>query len=297
MVGRYLWEYRSLPVYRGGPSGDPPQGVKQLNVGFLQLKPKFGAVKENVRAAKSLLKNMTDATVVLPELFNTGYLFRSKDEVERLAESVTSGYTVGEMKKLAIEKNLNLVFGIAEKKSRRFYNTSVLVTSKGKVFSYQKVHLFDREKLFFTSGTSAFAVHAVDEVKIGMMVCFDWFFPEVARILALKGANVICHPSNLVLPWCQDAMRTRSVENRVFSITSNRIGTEKRGNVSLTFTGHSQIVDPKGVILAKGGERSESLKVVEINPADADDKAITPNNDLFKDRKVALYKPLLRKPA
>ena len=66
---------------------------------------------------------------------------------------------------------------------------------------------------------------------------------------------------------------------------------------SLTFTGHSQIVNTKGEILAKGGERSESLKVVEIDPAEADDKAVTPNNDIFKDRKIALYKPLLRKPA
>jgi len=266
-----------------------------VNIGFLQLRPKFGAVKENVRSAKSLLKNLTDTTVVLPELFSTGYLFRSKDEVARLSETVATGYTVGEFKKLAKQKNLNIVFGMAEKKARKYYNSSILVTPAGKVFSYQKVHLFDREKLFFTPGSGAFAVHSVEGGKLGMMVCFDWFFPEVARILALKGAHVICHPSNLVLPWCQDAMRTRSVENRVFSITSNRIGNEKRGNVSLTFTGHSQIVNPKGEVLAKGGERSESLKVAEINPADAEDKHVTPNNDLFTDRKIGLYKPLLKK--
>lgn len=268
-----------------------------MKVGFLQLKPKFGAPKENLRAAKSMLKNIDDATVVLPELFNTGYLFRSKEELARLAESVSSGHTVSELKKVAKQRNLNLIFGLAEKKNRKYYNSSVLVTSKGKVHSYQKVHLFDREKLFFTPGAANFAVHQVDGAKLGMMVCFDWFFPEVTRILALKGAQIICHPSNLVLPYCQEAMRTRAIENRVFTVTANRIGTEKRGNLSLTFTGNSQVVDPSGNVLTSSGERSESLKIVDIDVSEAEDKAVTPNNDLFKDRKVALYKPLVQKRA
>jgi predicted amidohydrolase len=252
-------------------------------------------VKENVRAAKSLLKNVTEATIVLPELFNTGYLFRGRDELRGLAESVASGYTVGEMKKLAKQKKLNLVFGMAEKKGRQLFNTSVLITAAGKVSSYRKLHLFDREKLYFSSGTGGLATHAIEGAKLGMMVCFDWIFPEVTRILALKGAHVICHPSNLVLPYCQEAMKTRSIENKVFTVTANRIGTEKRGNVSLTFTGKSQIVDPKGNVLTSAGERSESLKIAEVDIEEAEDKTVTPNNNLFADRKVAAYKPLLRK--
>jgi predicted amidohydrolase len=90
-------------------------------------------------------------------------------------------------------------------------------------------------------------------------------------------------------------MRTRSLENRVFTVTANRMGTEKRGAYSLTFTGNSQIVNPKGDVLASAGERSESLKIVEIDVAEADDKMVTPNNDVFKDRKVSLYKPLVLK--
>ncbi len=266
-----------------------------MKIGFLQLRPKFGAVKENVRAAKSLLKNISDAVVVLPELFNTGYLFRSKEELARMAESVTNGYTVAEMKELAKKKNLTIVFGIAEKKARKYFNTAVLVTGKGTVYTYQKTHLFDREKLFFTSGEKSYAVHTVDGVKIGMMVCFDWIYPEVTRVLALRGAQIICHPSNLVLPYCQEAMRTRSLENRVFTVTANRMGTEKRGTYSLTFTGNSQIVDPKGDVLASAGERSESLKIVEIDVEQANDKMVTPNNHMFKDRKVSLYKPLVQK--
>jgi len=266
-----------------------------LKVGFLQLRPKFGEVRDNVRAAQSLLMNVSDATIVLPELFNTGYLFRSQDELDLLAESVTTGYTVTEMKKLAKQSNLNIVFGMAEKQGRKYYNTAVLVTQSGKTFAYRKTHLFDREKLFFSAGDKGYAVHQVEGARIGMMVCFDWIFPEVARVLALEGAQIICHPANLVLPYCQDAMRTRSIENRVYTVTANRIGGEKRGSVSISFTGNSQIVDPNGNVLAHAGDRSESLKIVEIRVEEADNKAITTNNDLFKDRRVSLYKPLVRK--
>ena len=265
-----------------------------MKIGFLQLRPKFGSVKQNVRSAKSLLKNISDATIVLPELFNTGYLFRSKEELLSLAEPLT-GYTVSEMKKLAKERKLNLVFGMAEKKARKVYNSSVLITAQGKVSSYQKVHLFDREKLFFAAGAAAPAVTRVDGGKIGMLVCFDWIYPEMSRVLALKGAHVICHASNLVLPFGQDGMRLRSIENRVFTVTANRIGTEKRGNMSLTFTGKSQVVGPNGDILASAGERSESLKIVEIDPAEAENKHVTPNNDLFADRKPAIYKAVVSK--
>lgn len=266
-----------------------------MKIGYLQLRPQFGRTKENVRAAKSMLVGVNDATVVLPELFNTGYVFRNMEEVRELAESAANGFTVTELKKVALAQRLNLVFGIAEAKNRKYYNSSVLITSLGKIHVYQKAHLFDREKLFFQPGTGVFKAYPVDGAKIGMMICFDWFFPEVTRILALDGAQVICQPANLVLPWCQDAMRTRSIENRVFSVTANRIGMEKRGIISLTFTGKSQVVSPTGEVLASASERSESLKVVEVDVAQALDKHVTPNNDLFRDRKVNLYKPLLRK--
>jgi predicted amidohydrolase len=266
-----------------------------VKIGFLQTKPQFGRVKENIRSAKSLLVGVTDATIVLPELFNTGYLFRNIEEVKALAESAATGYTVAEMKKVAKKQRLNLVFGMAESKNRRYYNSGVLITSKGKVLTYQKIHLFDREKLFFQTGTKIFKPLVIDGGKIGVMVCFDWIYPEVTRILALQGAQVICHPANLVLPWCQDAMRTRSIENRVFTVTANRIGTEKRGSVAITFTGKSQILSPTGEVLSSAGERSESLKIVEIDAEEASDKMATPNNHLFQDRKVALYRSILRK--
>ncbi len=265
-----------------------------MKVGFLQIRVKFGEVKANVKKAVTLLGKVSDATIVLPELFNTGYLFKNQKEVNSLAEPLVRSYTVSEMKKIAKKRNLHLVFGMAEKKGRTVYNSAVYVSPKGKVESYQKLHLFDREKLFFTPGRSLKTV-TTPETKIGLMVCFDWIMPEVARCLALKGVGIIAHPSNLVLPWGQQAMKIRCIENRVFAITANRIGTERRGTLNLTFTGGSQIVGPDGEVLVSAGDRSESLKVIEIDVAEAQDKHVTPANDIFADRHPGVYSQITSK--
>lgn len=265
-----------------------------MRIGFLQLRVRFGEVKANVRRAVSLLSKVSDATIVLPELFNTGYLFKNLKELDSLVEPVQRGYTTTQLKKVALKRNLNLVFGMAEKYRRGYYNSAVCITSKGKIEVYRKIHLFDREKLFFAPGQSLKVTNAPG-VRLGMMICFDWIMPEVARVLALKGAQVLVHPANLVLPWGQGAMRTRCIENRVFGVTANRIGTERRGTLNLTFTGGSQIVSPTGEVLVSAGDRSDSLKVVEIDAAQADDKHVTPANDIFEDRFPAVYKPIALK--
>jgi len=265
-----------------------------MRVGFLQLRPKFGAVKENVKKAVTLLDKVSDATIVLPELFNTGYLFRNQEELASLAEAVPNGYTTQEMKKIAKKRNLNLVFGIAQKVKNKYYNSAVFVNPKGKVEVYQKIHLFDREKLFFTRGKS-FKIINIGDAKIGLMICFDWIFPEMARVLALNGAEILCHPSNLVLPYAQDAMKTRCIENRVYSITANRIGIERRGTLTLSFTGGSQVVAPDGTVLISAGDRSESLRVVDIDIDEAGNKNITPNNNIFEDRLPSLYSKITKK--
>ncbi len=265
-----------------------------MRVGFLQLRVKFGEIKANVKKAVTFLEKVEGATIVLPELFNTGYLFKNQRELNSLAEPLTKSYTVSEMKKIAKKRNLHLIFGMAEKKARSVYNSAVFVNPKGKVEVYQKIHLFDREKLFFTPG-KALKVVSTPEAKIGVMVCFDWIMPEVARCLSLKGAGIIAHPANLVLPWGQEAMKLRCIENRVFGITANRIGTERRGTLNLTFTGGSQIMSPGGEVLVSAGDRSESLKVIEIDVAEAQDKHINPANDLFADRFPGLYSQITSK--
>jgi predicted amidohydrolase len=121
------------------------------------------------------------------------------------------------------------------------------------------------------------------------MICFDWQFPEAARSLALQGAEILCHPSNLVLPWCQEAMKTRSLENRIFSITANRVGTEVNGELSEHFTGQSQILSTKGEILIRLNDNEEGIYTVSIDPAKAADKTVTERNNAFSDRRAELY--------
>ena len=127
------------------------------------------------------------------------------------------------------------------------------------------------------------------------MICFDWAFPESARILALKAADIICHPSNLVLPFCHDAMVTRCIENRVFAATANRVGEEQRGGKDrLRFNGQSQVVDPAGNILFRL-QQEETERVVAIKAGQARDKKITLHNDLLRDRVPSLYGKIAEK--
>ena len=121
-----------------------------------------------------------------------------------------------------------IVYGFAEQ-ADKIYNSAALVGPDGIVGIYRKVHLFDRENLFFTPGNLGFPVFYLPFGKIGIMICFDWIYPESARSLAIKGAQLIAHPANLVLPDCPDAMVTRCLENRVFTATADRVGEEKEG--------------------------------------------------------------------
>ena len=122
------------------------------------------------------------------------------------------------------------------------------------------------------------------------MICFDWRFPEIVRSLALNGAEIIAHPSNLVLPHCPQAMITRCLENRVYAITANRVGNENRiPNETLHFIGQSQVVDPDGNILIRASEIEEEVQIVEVDLGKARDKFINSKNDIFKDRRPDLY--------
>jgi predicted amidohydrolase len=260
-----------------------------VKIGFFQTSPLLGRKDENLERAISSIRGAKADLLVLPELFNTGYLFENKEELKRSAELIPDGPTFSKMADLAARENMNLVFGIAEKEEENFFNSSVLVTPGGDFFVYRKLHLFDREKLCFSPGDKELKVFDIGDAKVGMMICFDWIFPEVARILALKGAEIICHPSNLIFLYCQNAMITRCIENGVFAITANRTGTEEMREVKLSFTGNSQIVDPKGKVLAKADERKEGVWVTDIDPSLAKDKRFTPRNHLFEDRRTEFY--------
>jgi predicted amidohydrolase len=120
---------------------------------------------------------------------------------------------------------------------------------------------------------------------VGVLICYDWAFPEFARTLALRGAQVLLHPSNLVLPYGQSAMRTRSIENRVFTATANRYGLER----GIPFSGCSQITSPTGDLLVQAGAKERGVFACEVDLTLSDNKMITPYNHVFKDRRPDLY--------
>jgi predicted amidohydrolase len=264
-----------------------------MRVAYVQMNCLFGQTEKNIYKASELVESSPADLYVLPELFNTGYQFINRTELEELAEVIPSGITCQFLTRLAKRRNCYLVAGIAEKENAEIYNSSVLVGPNGLLSIYRKIHLFDEEKLWFEPGDRPFQVISIGDICIGLMICFDWIFPEAMRSLSLNGASIICHSANLVLPYCQNAMITRCIENHVFAITANRIGTEKRRERSLTFTGQSQIVGPLGDVLVKSGPAVEEAVAVDIDPLMTWDKHITGRNHLFNDRRPDMYPGLL----
>jgi predicted amidohydrolase len=183
---------------------------------------------------------------------------------------------------------------MAEISSGNMYNSAILVAPSGYIATYRKIHLFNEEKLWFQPGNTGFDVYDLGPCRIGIMICFDWFFPESARILALKGADILCHPSNLVLPPCQDSMPTRCLENKIYAITANRTGWEERGGQCFTYTGKSQITSPEARILYRASAEDEEIRSVDVDISLARNKKINKYNDLFADRRIEYYHELVR---
>ena len=262
-----------------------------MKVGVYQFEPRFGEVKKNIEKVEKGLHPIKEALIVLPELFNTGYQFTSQEELASLAEEIPGGLTTARLADLARKNLLHIVAGITEREGDNFYNSAVLIGPYGYLAHYRKVHLFMEEKQWFTAGDKGWEVYDIGPAKIGLMICFDWIFPEVARTLALKEAEIICHPSNLLIPFLgQRAMIVRAIENMVYTITCNRTGWEERGGKErLTFTGMSQVVNPRGEVLLTLKRDEEGVAMVGIDPAVARNKAFTSRNDLFQDRRADLY--------
>jgi predicted amidohydrolase len=263
-----------------------------MRVGFVQTVPEFGKKKENLERVRELLDGVSADLIVLPELFSTGYVFTDARELESMAEPFPGGPTSAFLEEMAATHDMAVVAGVLERagaSGTQYFNSAVAFGPEGHVATYRKIHLFWEEKRWFAPGDGGFRVARLKGVAIGLMICFDWIFPESARVLALEGAQVICHPSNLVLPHCQRAMVTRCLENRVFAITANRSGIEHRGGNRMAFTGGSQVTSPHGEILLRGPESGEQIGIVEIDPRLSLDKRITPENDLFADRRPECY--------
>ncbi len=269
-----------------------------IRVALVQNAPIFGDVSGNLSRVRSLLATRKESSpdlVVLPELFASGYQFVSRQEAMELGEpsgedGSKPGETVSFLEALSRETGGWVVGGLPIRRGSRVFNSSI-VASGGTVRAvYDKTHLFEAENRWFDRGEGPLCLVETPFGKLGVMICFDWLFPEVTRTLALGGATVIAHPVNWVLPFGPQGMILRSVENRVFSVTANRVGEESRGGLpALRYIGSSQVVSPAGQILARASGSAEELLELSIDPDLSRDKRVVEESDFFRQRRPELY--------
>ena len=259
-----------------------------MKVGYIQTSPMFGEKGQNFKEIEKLITNLRADLIVLPELFATGYTFVSKEETLSLAEN-NDGETAQFLIKVAQLTESVIVGGFIEKDGEKVFNSAMIVSEKGVIGTYRKLHLYFKEKLWFTPGNKPLKIYKINDVNIGVMICFDWFFPETARTLTLLGADIIAHPANLVLPYCQKTMVSRCLENRIYAVTANRIGQEKRGEDSFKFTGGSQITSYDSKILSSAPPDKIYMDFVEIDIKEARNKKLNKFNDIITDRRKEFY--------
>jgi len=254
----------------------------KIMAGFIQFCPQLGQPETNIKQLSDLLASAGSADlIVIPELANSGYNFESKEQAFELAEETADSPFIRFLEEAAARYKVFIVAGMNEKDGKILYNTAVLICpERGYVNKYRKIHLFMNEKDIFLKGNLGLPVFDIGICKIGILICFDWIFPEVWRILALKGADIICHPSNLVLPYAQQAVPVHGLINKTFNITANRTGTER----DVTFSGQSIISDPRGKTLEKASAGRDEVLITGLDLSLARNKMITPRNHAFNDR-------------
>lgn len=216
--------------------------------------------------------------IAFPELVNVGYFSPTgttdydpefRERYWALAEPVP-GPTTEQLVAAAAESGAHVTVGLLERDGETIYNTMTLLGPDGVVGSYRKVHLPVAEKHYFTPGDEI-PVFETPLGRIGMSICYDGRFPELARTLALKGAEIICSgwavlewPGVIVKESQMHRAYTRAQENGLFYLASNRSGVEG----GTTFTGHSAIAGPSGNLLAASQTRAEDLIEATLRESD-----------------------------
>ncbi len=277
-------------------------GESPIRVGCIQFEPRVGEKEENLKGVLRLVEEAAGkgaGLILLPELANTGYVFESRREAYELSEEVPEGETVREWVDLSKSRGVYLVGGIAERDGGALYNTSVMVGPEGYLGKYRKLHLWDREKLFFEPGDVGLPVFQTPIGRLAMAICYDLWFPETVRIYSLKGADMVLMPTNWV---CVEDMvkEGRLVEalcvaqahmNGVYVAAADRVGVE-RGQ---RFLGRSMVVSPRGGILAgPASYEDEEVIYADLNLTDSRlRKRRTSLNHIILDRRIDVYGALL----
>ena len=248
--------------------------------------------------------------ICLKELFNAPYFCKAQtSERFDLAESIP-GPTTDAMQALAKELEVVLIVPLFERQAAGIYrNSAAVIDADGSLLGvYRKMHIPDDplffEKYYFTPGDDGFKVWKTRYATIGVLICWDQWYPEAARITSLLGAQVLFYPT--AIGWHPDekdewgaaqvdawrtAQRAHAIANGVYVAAPNRVGHEDEpGTKGLTFFGRSFIADPFGRYLADAGEGEETL-IARCDPALIEE--VRRNWPFLRDRRVDAYAPIL----
>ena len=266
-------------------------------------------IKDNLSKAINLINQAAKKganIILLQELFQTPYFCIEYDEeIFKLAQTFENNEFLSEMSKLAKELNIVLPISFFEKDNNAYFNSVALINSDGIILGrYRKSHIPDGpgylEKYYFNPGNTGFKVWNTNFGKIGIGICWDQWFPEAARIMALKGAEVLFYPTAIgdelmskydsSGAW-QRVMQGHAAANIIPVVTSNRIGSESVKGQTNGFYGKSFICDRTGKILVEASKDRQEIIIAEIDTEK--DHLFRRNWGLFRDRRVDLYKELL----
>lgn len=288
-----------------GPTASDMTTSTEAKVGIacIQMQPSIGEIEANVTHSIALIDRAAGRgakLIVLPELCNTGYMFKSRAEAFAAAEPIPDGPTVRAWSETAARHKLHLVAGICERDGERLFNSAVLIGPHGYIGTFRKVHLWNEESLYFEPGDLGFPVFHTALGRIGIAICYDGWFPETYRLAALQGADIVCVPTNWVpIPGQLEgreamanilAMAAAHV-NSIYIACADRVGTE-RGQ---PFEGQSLIVGFTGWPVAGPASRDkEEILLAEVALGDAR-RARNWNafNQVLRDRRADLYGEML----
>lgn len=223
--------------------------------------------------------------VIFPELSTCGYLFDSRSELERFARAADAPQWEP-FREISRKKQCAIVLGTPMREGKKVFNAALTFLPDGNVTCYRKLHLFYKEKEIFDPGDRMPEIHTLFGLRLAVLICFDWAFPELWRILAVRGVDLVVLPSNLVLPGKgQMGIRGHAVCNRIFVSLCNRYGVEGH----LHFTGNSQIVGPDGEIITEAPSVGERVIIGQVDTDLSRHKQLTETNHLFEDRRCDIY--------
>jgi predicted amidohydrolase len=260
-----------------------------MHLSVIQFNTIFNNKELNLSKIEKYINEIDSDILVFPELATSGYFYTDKKQLFKIADEFESA-TVQKFQKLSTQMEKIIVFGFPEKVGDKIFNSAAILIPDQKLSKvYRKTHLFYKEKFIFEEGDTGFEVINFNGINIGTMICYDWRFPEATRSLALKGADLIVCPSNLVTGVWQNVMSARALENKVYMAVSNKIGKESNEGDELIFNGESAIYSYDGSYLAKASSDTEQILTTQIHPQSTRDKSFNYYNDIFKDRRPNLY--------